>query len=144
MRQIPVFFAAIFFAMLTLPAMAQRAMQDPSQIFDQADTNHDGRVSRDEFLAARSARFDKLDRNHDGDLTDADIPAFLQSNASMMQKMHAMLASADTNHDGKVSREEFVQQGMQLFDMADTNHDGYVDKDEMQQAAQKIKTVMGR
>jgi Ca2+-binding EF-hand superfamily protein len=33
---------------------------------------------------------------------------------------------------------------MQLFDMADTNHDGYVDKDEMQQAAQKIKTVMGR
>lgn len=36
---------------------------------DRADANHDGRVSREEFRQAGSARFDSADANHDGRLT---------------------------------------------------------------------------
>ena len=38
--------------------------------FDEIDTNHDGFLSRDEFLAAEKKRFDEFDTNHDGK-TDA-------------------------------------------------------------------------
>ena len=48
-----------------------------------ADTNKDGVVGRDEFLAAHNHHFDMLDANHDGQLTQAERQA-------ARQKMHAM------------------------------------------------------
>lgn len=123
----------------SLPAFAQIERPDPAELFAQADTNHDGVVSRQEFLAARAARFHKLDRNHDGYLTDADIPRFMRNNAGAMQKFHALLQMADTNHDGKVSREEFMAVGNRMFDLIDTNHDNVIDQAEMQQAAERLK-----
>lgn len=38
---------------------------------------------------------------------------------------------ADTNQDGKVSKEEFTKQHEAMFDMMDANKDGFIDKDEM-------------
>ena len=40
----------------------------------QADTNHDGKISRAEFLAARDARFTQMDANHDGSLQASERP----------------------------------------------------------------------
>ena len=48
-----------------------------------ADTNKDGVVSKDEFLAAHVKHFDMMDANHDGQLTQAERKA-------ARQKMHAM------------------------------------------------------
>lgn len=48
-----------------------------------ADTNKDGAVSKDEFLAAHVKHFDMMDANHDGQLTHAERKA-------ARQKMHAM------------------------------------------------------
>ena len=48
-----------------------------------ADTNKDGAVSKDEFLAAHVKHFDLMDANHDGQLTQAERKA-------ARQKMHAM------------------------------------------------------
>ena len=48
-----------------------------------ADTNKDGAVSKDEFLAAHVKHFDMMDANHDGQLTQAERKA-------ARQKMHAM------------------------------------------------------
>lgn len=39
-----------------------------------ADTDLDGRVSKEEFLAAADRRFDKLDKRHDGKLTLDELP----------------------------------------------------------------------
>lgn len=125
----------------SMPASAQIGRPDPAELFAQADTNHDGVVSRQEFLAARAVRFDKLDRNHDGYLTDADIPRFMRGNAERMQKFHAVLQMADTNHDGKVSRAEFAAAGERMFDLIDSNHDNVIDQVEMQQATARLKAL---
>ncbi|WP_374146670.1 EF-hand domain-containing protein [Sphingomonas sp. 28-63-12] len=41
----------------------------------QADANHDGTITRDEFLAAATKRFDKVDANHDGKITPEERQA---------------------------------------------------------------------
>jgi hypothetical protein len=50
-----------------------------------ADTNHDGAVSRDEFVAAALQRFDRMDANKDGTVTPDERQA---AHADMRQHMH--------------------------------------------------------
>jgi Ca2+-binding EF-hand superfamily protein len=47
--------------------------------FQRADTNGDGVISRDEFLAQAASRFDKMDLNHDGAITPEEIRASRQA-----------------------------------------------------------------
>lgn len=128
-------------AMDSAQAQGMGGFADPIELFEQADANRDGVVSRDEYLAARVAKFDSLDRNHDGYLTDADFPRLGKMGGERADKLREMLQKADTNHDGKVSREEFRNAGTPIFDLADANHDGVIDKAELQQAAERLKTL---
>jgi len=120
-------------------AFAQMARHDPAELFARADSNHDGVVGRQEFLDARAARFDKLDRNHDGYLTDDDMPRFVRSDAGRMRKFHAVLQMADSDHDGTVSRDEFIAAGMRMFELVDTNHDNVIDRAEMKQVTERLR-----
>jgi Ca2+-binding EF-hand superfamily protein len=52
--------------------------------FDQADKNHDGKVTKAEAADAAKERFDKVDANHDGVITREELQAHVQS----MEKMH--------------------------------------------------------
>ncbi|SFX54996.1 MULTISPECIES: EF-hand domain-containing protein [unclassified Pseudomonas] len=52
--------------------------------FAKTDTNHDGKVSRDEFIAAapeRAAEFDKIDANHDGGISLPEAKQYLSAQA---------------------------------------------------------------
>lgn len=131
-------------SVLAVSAQAQIGPVDPAERFAQADTNHDGRISRDEFLAGRQARFARADRNGDGFISDDDLPPFVRSNAGMMQKVHAMEQAADLDGDGRVSRAEFQQAGERLFATADTNHDGFIDQAEMSRAVEQVRAMAGR
>ncbi len=53
--------------------------------------------------------------------------------------MQSMFNITDTNHDGKVSRQEAIDTAAKRFDEADTNHDGFMTKEEMQAAANHQK-----
>lgn len=53
-----------------------------------ADTNNDGAVGKDEFLAAHAKHFDMADTNHDGKLTPEERKAAHQKMRAMMGKMH--------------------------------------------------------
>lgn len=44
--------------------------------FDRVDTNHDGTVDRNEFLADAQQQFDLMDRHHAGYVTPADLSEF--------------------------------------------------------------------
>jgi len=59
--------------------------------FARTDTNHDGKVSREEFLAVakdRAADFDTIDRNHDGFISEQEaadhLKAIYQANGKAM------------------------------------------------------------
>ena len=42
--------------------------------FRDADANHDGQITRAEWMAAATARFDRLDANKDGKLVPDELP----------------------------------------------------------------------
>lgn len=59
--------------------------------FAKTDSNHDGKVSRDEFLVVakdRAGDFDKIDRNHDGFISEQEaadhLKAIYQANGKTM------------------------------------------------------------
>ncbi|WP_448502235.1 EF-hand domain-containing protein [Sphingomonas sp.] len=60
----------------------------------------------------------------------ASLPTALFADAAHAQsgdQMATMLARADTNRDGAVSRSEFAAARTAMFDRLDRNNDGYVD-----------------
>lgn len=129
---------------LLLPASAAQArfgQRDPMAAFDNADANHDGVVSRAEFRAARVARFDRMDRNHDGVISRDDFGRLLKFRPQVGQMLDQMLAEADANHDGRVTRAELAGAPTPLFDRADANHDGVVDANELAAARDRLQQL---
>ena len=60
----------------------------------------------------------------------------------------AMLESADADHDGKITKQEFLdaraEQGAKLFDRFDANHDGVLDASEQAGARNAAERLRGR
>jgi hypothetical protein len=91
-------------------------------IFDRLDADHDGLISPDEAKAARARMFDRIDADRDGLVTAAEIETAKDNAqkrramrlASLAKARAAMLAPSerfaelDLNHDGKITRDEFV------------------------------------
>jgi Ca2+-binding EF-hand superfamily protein len=124
--------------LVAAPAAAQRA---PGAMIDQmvaADANKDGIVTRGELLNSRAANFARFDRNGDGALADNDIPFFLKR-TSLGEQFSAMRGQFDTNRDGKVSRDEFVNGPTPVFNAADTNRDNRLTADEIDAAKAQAK-----
>jgi Ca2+-binding EF-hand superfamily protein len=114
--------------------------------FNSIDTNHDGKISREELIAAQQrdlaaanarirqqleAKFRQLDTNHDGSLSLQEFMALAPA-IKTTETPDEMLKRLDKNHDGTVSLEEFRAADLAKFDAADTNHDGVVTPAEAQ------------
>jgi Ca2+-binding EF-hand superfamily protein len=120
-----------FFLCLGLASGARAQVARSGAFLDKADVNHDGLITRDEFVTARAATFDKLDRNHDGVWTADDYAMLKRFRPQAADKLDALLAAADADHDGRVTRNEFNAAPTRLFDRVDTNHDGVIDRAEL-------------
>jgi hypothetical protein len=115
----------------------------PEAMFEGADTNHDGLVSREELLAARAAQFSRLDRNDDGYLDDADVPKRLLARRPEGGGGGGLLrAQFDTDGDGRVSREEYAGGPTLMFDRADADKDGALNEQELAQAKAQAKAAV--
>jgi Ca2+-binding EF-hand superfamily protein len=134
-------------AILAAPLAAQRALRrlpeprDPIAAFRDADTNGDGVVTRAEFNAARMARFDKLDRNGDGTISRADFGRLMRLAPRLARRIDRLLADADTNYDGRVTRAEYASMPMPLFERLDLNHDGRIDAQELAAARAHVEEI---
>jgi hypothetical protein len=135
-------------ALLAAPLAAQRfargqggQQRDPIEAFRDADTNGDGAVSRAEYAAARMARFDKLDRNGDGSISRDDFGRLIRLAPRLGRRIDMLLAAADTNYDGRVSRAEYGVMPMPLFDRLDLNHDGKIDAQELAAARAHVEEI---
>lgn len=124
--------------LLSAPAMAQMRGEG---IFERADTNDDGSVTREEFRAARTQQFAKLDRNSDGYLDSSDVPKRLAKRRQQNGGGDSMIGQFDADGDGKVTREEFIHGPTSMFDRADTDKNDVLDPKELAAAKAAAKAA---
>jgi EF hand len=158
--------SATLFALAT-PALAQQSPvpsqapmppqgQRPSP-FERADANRDGVITRDEVRASRTAAFTRLDTNRDGFLVQTEMHAGRSQmengpgRAGQPMGGHGgdLLARADINGDGNVTRAEFdaawanaqaakaerrAQSRQFMFNRLDANKDGTITRAEAEAA----------
>lgn len=130
-----------------------------AQWFARVDTNHDGGIDRQEFLADTHAQFARMDLDHDGFITADELWTFRQPHVQApprkkegdgkdkgnaerhgsMEPAHAVTAgvadpvmSADTNLDFRVSLAEFLAQADSVFAAIDKDHNGRLSLAEIQ------------
>ena len=123
---------------LYLAAIAAIAVPAAAQV-EGLDADGDGKITRREYIDARTARFTQLDQDRDGQVSPADFPRARQSQ-SLNTLAGRLLAHADLNRDGAVSQDELGLAGTPLFDRADSNGDGYVDEEEVA----RLRTMLTR
>ena len=96
--------------------------------FDEMDTNHDGFVSREEFLAYQKKRFEEFDTNHDGKIDAKEIassPPLMERNLKTAERM---VKQWDTNDDGVVTADEFNKNAQDRFAKQDPDNTGKITK----------------
>lgn len=121
-------------------------MRDRGAMFDRLDTNHDGVISREEFMAGQpSAREERVifmmrdahAKNGTGQPEPHELP--MHGAAMGMGFAGRLFEIADANHDGRVSLKEAEDAALARFDRMDLNHDGKVTPEERQQARALMK-----
>jgi Ca2+-binding EF-hand superfamily protein len=140
---------------------------DPARVFEYLDRNADGKLTADEVPSERKTMFARAvqfgDRDGDGALTEEEFTKVVAAGRKRQQGKDSeekssapdpsamkrtrgsrieRLARLDSDHDGKVSFEEFSGQDKKRFARIDANQDGFLDRGEIQQfaAAQAAKT----
>ena len=106
------------------------------------DANRDGVVTRQEYDAVRTQRFTAADTNHDGVLGEdeyvAEFAARLHQQyagraqddkyAGSIRQAHVRFKILDTDHDGKLTLAEENAIAEKTFQRTDTNGDGKIDQ----------------
>lgn len=90
------------------------------------DTNKDGMVSKDEWVAYQERVFKALDKDSDGSLDTEEFyghpmpVSFATAGFSHGLETKQMFGKIDANGDGKVSHDEYIAFQTRVFEMMDT------------------------
>ena len=133
--------AAALLSLVSAPSMAQMMRRGGEGIFERADANNDGSVTKEEFIAARGQQFAKFDRNSDGYLDSSDVPKRLAERRKQNGggEMHG--GQFDADGDGKVSKDEFINGPTLIFDRADADKNNVLDAKELAAAKEAAKAA---
>jgi Ca2+-binding EF-hand superfamily protein len=93
-------------------------------------------LARAAELQRLEAEFNRLDTNHDGQLSKAEFMAAAPP-VRARETPQQLIAAMDGNKDGKISLQEYEAAPLSNFNKLDTNHDGTVSPQEMQAARPK-------
>lgn len=137
------FTAALGFG-LTLPVyanhdgMGEHCQMHSKKTFEEADTNKDGTLDKEEAKSACSRNFDKMDTDKDGTVSKEELNAcgrhmHDKKSEVMHEKRSKEFTAADADNDGTLTREEAkkLPRVAKNFDAIDTDKDGTLDRDEV-------------
>ncbi len=116
-------------------------MHGPQINFEQADTNSDGKLSKEELAAHAKARFDENDTDKNGTLSKDEMAGAIVK----MAKQHAakgaerMIEHRDQNGDGVLSYDEIGpgKRADKMFSRLDADNDGMISQEELQKMSEK-------
>ncbi len=145
--------AAVSFGLIaSVSAMnhGEHKRMNPEEMFKKLDTNQDQKLSMDEVKAAKHPMIEKaftqIDTNQDGFLTTDELKAHHEKMRGSMKDMKAKVNAADTNKDGKWSKDEVNQADLPMikehFDTIDTDKDGFLTKKELGAHKDQMKKQM--
>jgi Ca2+-binding EF-hand superfamily protein len=120
---------------LLAAVMPVLAKSGGSSLMRMLDTDNDGTVDLAEAKKAASALFDKLERDKDGTLDKRELARRLSAKE---------LAAADPDHDGTLTKDEYLAVVEQRFNAADPDHDGTLDAKELNTAAGRALLRLSR
>jgi hypothetical protein len=111
------------------------------KLMHKIDTDGDGTISKDEWIAYQEKVFAMLDKNKTGTLdakafvdpSGGDLVTFATGGYARGLRTKAMMNKIDTDGDGTVSHDEYIAYQVKIFDMMDTSttHKGMIGPQEM-------------
>ena len=114
------------------PATAPSDTAHFQHMLKKMDTNGDGKISLDEYMAAATSRFHAIDSQNKGSIDAADIAA-----APQMQRHEQRSAQRMLRHMGaspgsdSVTLDQFQAATKAHFAKIDANGDGFIEADEV-------------
>jgi hypothetical protein len=111
------------------------------EMMHKIDTNGDGMISKDEWIAYQEKVFAMLDKNKTGvlnakifiDPSGGELVTFATGGYARGLRTPEMMHKIDTDGDGTISRDEYMAYQLKIFEMMDTSttHKGMLSPQEM-------------